>query len=582
MGAAANLAWLACNAPGHARFVRALREPAATQSRLLLKCLRANSGTAYGREHHLDRIRSVAEFQDVVPLATYDDLEPWIERIARGEPRVLTNEPVLRLVPSSGSTAAAKRIPYTATMKRQVRRAVAPWVFDLYRNRLRLASGSCYWSITPPAMVIEEASSAPVAVGYEEDGEYLGGIVKRLADATMAVPAAVRRVRRIESFRYVTLRFLLQRSDLSVISVWHPSFLTLLMDELPRIWSRLLWDLERGTLDPPGDLDPRSREALSPHLKALPRRARELKRVDPADWGRIWTRLGLVSCWGDGHAAMHCRDLERRLPGVEIQSKGLMATEGCVTIPLGGFSPLAVRSHFFEFLPVGDDARPDARPLLAHELERGALYSVVLTTGGGLYRYQLGDIVRAEGQVDDTPSLRFVGRHSCDSDLRGEKLCEAFVACVLDKVLTGVTAHPEFAMLAPDTPAGGPGVPPSYTLYIECASPHPAGLAGMLERGLRENPHYRACVELGQLRPARVFEIAGDAVGRYFEHCRRGGWRLGDIKPLALSPNDGWSRVFRGRYVDEENVPRAVAPLPAIRGAARSGSRSVGSSDGTS
>jgi len=34
-----------------------------------------------------------------------------------------------------------------------------------------------------------------------------------------------------------------------------------------------------------------------------------------------------------------------------------------------------------------------------HELERGRLYSVILTTGGGLYRYALGDVVTVVGRV---------------------------------------------------------------------------------------------------------------------------------------------------------------------------------------
>ena len=113
-------------------------------------------------------------------------------------------------------------------------------------------------------------------------------------------------------------------------------------------------------------------------------------------------------------------------PGVEIQPKGLLATEAFVTIPFAGRHPLAIRSHFFEFLE-GD------RPRMAHQVEPGGIYSVVVTTGGGLYRYRLEDRVEVTGFVGRTPSLRVLGKEGHVSDLRGEKLHESFVAGALER-----------------------------------------------------------------------------------------------------------------------------------------------------
>jgi hypothetical protein len=134
-------------------------------------------------------------------------------------------------------------------MQAEIRRAVAPWIVDLYAHRPRIARGTAYWSITPLALE-EERSEGPVPVGFEEDAEYLGGVWRRLADATLAVPGTVRHVHDGDAFRYVTLLFLLRRRDLSLISVWHPSFLTLLMAALQRFWDSLLHDIEK-TRSPP-------------------------------------------------------------------------------------------------------------------------------------------------------------------------------------------------------------------------------------------------------------------------------------------------------------------------------------------
>jgi hypothetical protein len=495
--------WIAANAGGWWQFRSALEDPEGAQRAILLRYLRENAATAFGRQHRFSEIRTVQEFQERVPLASYSDFEPWIERVARGEAGVLTRSPVRTLEVTSGSSAAAKRIPYTAAMQAEIRRAVAPWIFDLYKDRPRLAMGCAYWSITPIALE-EERTEGPVKVGFEEDSEYLGGFWKRLVDSTLAVPGSVRFARDVDSFRFATLRHLLRRRDLTVISVWHPSFLTLLMGALPQFWDELVRDSGR-----------------------VP----ELRRIDPDDLTRIWPRLGLISCWGDGHAALHLEELRQAFPGVEIQPKGLLATEGFVTIPFQGERPLAIRSHFFEFLP-----ESGGRPRLAHELERGGVYSAVLTTGGGLYRYRLEDRVEVTGFAGRTPSLRFLGKEGHVSDLRGEKLHESFVAGALERAFRRLGVASRFALLAPEE-----DTVPGYVLYLE-ATPAP-GLAAAVEEELAANPHYRTCVALGQLAPARVF-LVEDGFSSYLRRCQERGQRLGDVKPLALSPLSGWSAVF--------------------------------------
>jgi GH3 auxin-responsive promoter len=476
-----NLPWLAANLPGYLRFRRALAQPEAVQRSLLRCYLRDNVATAFGRTHGFAAIRSAEEYRERVPLALWEDMAPWVDRIAAGEPNVLTRSPVRTLEPTSGSSASAKLVPYTAELQREIRRAVAPWIVDLYGRRPRLALGSAYWSITPLALD-EERSAGPVRVGFEEDSQYLGGLWSRLADATLAIPGSVRHLRDPDAFRLATLKHLLRHRDLTVISVWHPSFLLLLMEALPRL--------------------------------------------SPESPGRIWPKLGLISCWGDAHAALSLPELARAFPGVEIQPKGLLATEGFVTIPFAGRWPLAIRSHFFEFLP---------GPRFIWELEEGGIYSVVLTTGGGLYRYCLQDRVRVEGFVERTPSLRFLGKEGHVSDLRGEKLHESFVAGVLARVFERAGIRPRFAMLAPDEK--------QYVLYLE-SEIVPGGLADEIDSELEANPQYRLCRALGQLAPVRLQPVGPGAYGRYLEECRRRGQRWGDVKPLALSPVGGWGEVF--------------------------------------
>lgn len=544
----AQTAWLAASLP-HAQALRcALEDPERAQRRVLEGYLRANADTAFGRAYGFGAMRTPAEFQRAVPLAVYDDFVPWIDRIRAGEPHVLSRAKVERLVPSSGSTAAAKLIPYTSVLRAEFARGVGAWIAELYRRRPRLLGGLAYWSITPVVPLgVEVASQVPV--GFEDDSAYVGGILGRAVAATLAVNPVVAGIADIEAFRYVTALELLRARELALVSVWHPSFLTLLFEVFTRHWDVLVRDLRSG--QPSVELDPTVRAALT--TRGDPKRADELRSLEPGAWTEVWPRLALVSCWGDAHAAGAFEELADSLPGVELQAKGLLATEAFVTLPFGGGWPVSARSHFFEFV---DAAK---RPRLLHELALGEEYSLAVTTGGGLYRYRLRDRVRVVGFVANTPSLRFVGKEDRLSDRFGEKLDDGFVARVLSERLSAL-ARVRFAMLAPDERAAETG----YTLYIETHDAAVSALALELERGLAQNPHYRYCRELGQLGPLRIFVVRQGAHATYIKRCRAGGQRLGDIKPAALSAESGWSKRFDGSYAKEDDAPpdRAFEACP--------------------
>ena len=578
--AANGLWWLLC-APEALRFHRACADAAgvaAAQEHLLLRLLARNAETEYGRRYGFAGIRSLPEYQERVPLTTYDDYQDAVERIGAGERAVLTADPVRLLEPTSGSTAATKLIPYTAALKAEFQRGIAPWIVDLYRREPRLLAGRAYWSVTPVARRGERTPGG-IPVGFEEDAEYFGALQRALIQSVMAVPGLVRLIDDVDTFRYVTLLFLLRSRDLALISVWSPTFLLLLVERLPAWWPQLAADLAAGALSPPGALEPNLGRKLQALLRPDVRRAAEVHQaygdaLEPAAaHARLWPRLRVISCWADGQAARYAPDVARRFPQARIQAKGLMATEGLVSFPLGNLAgaattgvagpigpagaALAIRSHFLEFLPE-DAADPTAagglpvgatgRPRLAHELEPGGRYSLALTTGGGLYRYRLHDLVEVAGRYGACPLVRFAGKEALVSDWFGEKLNERFVAQAFDGALSGQGLHATFAMVACDDREA----PPAYTLYVEApdaSDPALRRVAADLEASLRQNYHYRYCRDLGQLAPLRVFLVDEGAHSAYLAACREFGQRLGDVKPVALHPRGGWWRAFRGRSI---------------------------------
>jgi len=542
----ANTLWALASLPKALRFHWGLRDVATTQRQVLRRILRENAESEVGRRYDFHSIDSVAEYQDRVPLTTYEDWEDSVDRIAAGEDGVLTSAPVRLLEPTSGSTAATKWVPYTDALQDEFQRAVAPWILDLFRHHPQLLTGSAYWSVSPVGDRPEETEGG-VPVGFADDSDYLGPVQGRLVRAVMAVPPCVRRLRDVETFRYVTLLGLLRRADLTLVSVWNPTFFTILLERLPEWGPRLADDLERGTLSPPGSIPTAVREQLEKQWTPRPERASLLRAAlseeAPARHRRLWPRLHIVSCWADGPAAAHADELAGLLPHAHLQPKGLLATEGIVTIPMTG-APAgvpAVRSHFLEFRPADG-----ADPVLLDELETGGRYDVVLTTGGGLYRYQLRDRVEVAGRWHGVPCLRFVGKTDRVVDRFGEKLNARHVHRVLDAACDAHDFAPTFAMLAPDE-----RTPPGYTLFLQAdaADATLRDVAGCVEAGLRDNYHYDYCRRLDQLGPLRLFRVTGDARGPYLERCMARGQRAGDVKPTALHPASGWSDHFDGRVL---------------------------------
>jgi len=538
-----NTTWLLSNLPHYWKTRWAFSNPEAAQEKVLKQILHKNCHTEYGHKYGFRDIQDSTAFKNKLPVQQYEDFSPWIRKIRSGGESILTSESVNRLMPSSGSSSARKLIPYTKSLQQEFDRAIGSWIVDLFYRYPKLIGGQAYWSITPCLDEGEQEGSVPV--GYEQDTRYLGGFKKFLVDSVMAVPSCLADINDIDSFRYVTLLELLKCKNLRLISIWHPSFLILLMNTLALHWKSLLRDLNDGTISPPLPLPP----ALLKQLKARPRKRRrnELDNIADLDPRKIWPKLELISCWGSGHASGAINELRQCFPGIEIQQKGLIATEAFMSLPFGkdkanqDLHPLAINSHFFEFI---DD---NGNVEFASDIKEGKEYQVIVSTGGGLYRYAMNDRIRVNGFVGRTPSLDFIGKTDTVSDFYGEKLNDQFVARQLETLLLDLHKNITFSMLAPD----GVARPENYTLYLEADIHLCEDLSDRLEGKLQANPHYDLCRQLGQLSKVRIFQVASSANQEYLLACKSEGKRLGDIKPIALSTRWDWSRVFTGTYLSE-------------------------------
>ncbi|KFG97167.1 hypothetical protein GQ56_0111440 [Burkholderia paludis] len=496
--------------PDVERWLAGLAAPGDAQARRLTALLAANRDTAFGRRFGFDRIDGPAQFRERVPVQPAADFLPWLDRVSHEQAPVLTAERPVFLERTSGSTARSKLIPYTPAFLRELQAAMIVWLADMYRACPALGEGRAYWSMSPPLHAPGVAPNG-IPVGSASDLDYLGDSSAAALASTLLVPPLTGDV---STWRRETLRALVADEALAFISVWSPTFLTSVLRPL----------FERDDADSARDL------AWVDAALPSERRAALRRAADAGDCRALWPRLAAVSCWLDGPSRHYADALRVRFPHVQWLPKGLFATEGVASIPFGAGEgcPLAIGSHYLEFV------RDDGSVCDAEGLRPGDDAQVLLTTGGGLYRYALGDRVRVVGMSARTPRIAFAGRAAASVDLVGEKLDEQIAADALHR---GRGPCDEVgACLVPSAARDGM---PHYVLCVagDLGDAAADAMRAAVEAELERAFHYAHARRLGQLGPLRVRRVGGSParLGDLLQQAaERAGIRAGDVKPCAL------------------------------------------------
>ncbi len=526
------------------------------QTQLLQSTIHGNRESRYGREHRFASIRSLEDFRNHVPICDYETLKPQIDEIMSGGQGILTSEPVLMMEPTGGSSGGSRLIPYTATLRLQFQRAISAWVYDILSGFPGVRRGRAYWSISPAAQR-PAPTAGSLQIGFANDTEYLSGWQRWAMKQLLAVPTSVSQLRGTENFQYATLACLLATDDLGLISIWSPTFLTTLLAKLPNWIEQIIDDIGSGEFhwpqpsigQTPGEFPFQQNQGRSIFLRRL---HRDLGST-PTFLNKSWPSLSLISAWGDAAATTFLPALKCWLPGIPFQPKGLLATEGVSSFPLKSChgSALAIRSHVFEFLPAETTDDQTQTPKWAWEVQYGHRYRILLTTGGGLYRYAIGDEIEVTGFVQQCPLLKFTGRSGAQSDLVGEKLNEQHVQASIMGGCESLGLETTFAMLTPvllpDPRYRAILVIKDHELLSRELSVLERQLAESIEQVLCENSQYRYAIGLGQLRKLEVWILTTtpeQAWSAYESECRRRGQKSGDVKPAIIARGAGWDTVF--------------------------------------
>jgi len=310
--------------------------------------------------------------------------------------------------------------------------------------------------------------------------------------------------------------------NITTLATLNPSTITLFCEKMKAWKDEIIDDIERGTLSAKRSIRPDLRSALEKTLKPNPARAAALRDILRS--GRellpkyFWPDMKLIECWKGGTVKLYLKELPKYFGDVPIRDFGCLSTEARSSIPMsddGASGVLAIETNFFEFIPREEMDGEKKRFLVCNEVEAGKEYFLVVTTPGGLYRYNIDDIIRVTGFFKKTPMIEFVQKGLHAISLAGEKLYEGHVNEAINRA-----AHTHDLAIKFFSAAVQMDRPPRYVFLVEFAGePSPKKkeelLASIEEELSKENQEYEYTRKALVLGPPILKVVAPGSFERY-------------------------------------------------------------------
>lgn len=446
----------------------ASKSPREAQLRRLLAILKKNQSTQFGREHNFAQVKTEADFAQNVPVRDYESFRPYVENMMAGSGNILTAEDPFMFATTSGTTGKAKFIPVTRSFMKEYREASIVSGHHLFKNYPGIAAGK---ALTMFSSACQGRLSTGIPYGAISGAIYQSesAVVKKYICAT---PYEVALIDDYESRYYTFLRIGLA-SPISIFYTPNPSTINLLCRRLNTFAQSLIKDIRDGDINPPTPLSASIKKALgeSGHMRKDKARADELEtllRKGQFKPDTIWKDLALITCWTKGAAGFYLNDFPQTLGDIPVCDISYCASEGRGTAVLSADKQLlALNSHFFEFIPENEIDSPNPTVLLADELEVNQNYFVLFTTSGGLYRYNINDVVRVTGKHNNAPLIEFQHKGGNVHSFTGEKLTESHVTQAMKKVTDELNLSVRFFTLIPEFKPE-----PHYRLLCELNDPN--------------------------------------------------------------------------------------------------------------
>ena len=331
-----------------------MKYPLEVQHELLDGLVKKASETEYGKAHGFTSISNYQHFKEQVPVVSYEDIFPYIERVMKGEQNVLWSSDVKWFAKSSGTTnARSKFIPVTQEALDDCHYKGGKDLLSIYFNNY------------------------PEAKMFSGKGLVIGGSNQlNQFDANS------------KSYYGDVSAVLLKNLPWWAQMVRTPSLDIALMDE----WEEKIDRMVEIT----------SEENVT-NISGVPTwmiilLEKMLLKKNASNILEVWPNLEVFF-----HGAVSFTPYEQLFKNLIPSDKmrymeTYNASEGFFGIQdqtdKKEFLLMLDYGIFYEFIPFEDPECENPKTLTLDQVEVGKIYAVVITTNAGLWRYKIGDTVK--------------------------------------------------------------------------------------------------------------------------------------------------------------------------------------------
>lgn len=323
------------------------------QDRVFARLMREASSTEWGRRYDYAHMTSYDDYRCRVPLQTYDDIKPYVERMRQGEQGVLWPTPVRWFAQSSGTTNdKSKFLPVSREALRDIH----------YRGGM-----DC---------VALYLRSNPQSRFFSGKGLILGGSHRPLHNLRHSLVGDLSAI-------------LIENVSPAVNFIRVPSKRIALMSE----WESKIEQMARSTMN----ANVTNLSGVPSWMLVVLKRVLQLKGATCID--EVWPHLEVFFHGGvsftpyrEQYASLFASPERMHYVETYNASEGFFGIQDNPSDP----SMLLMIDYgvFYEFVPLEELDRDQPRAYRLEEVEPGRNYALVISTSCGLWRYLIGDTVR--------------------------------------------------------------------------------------------------------------------------------------------------------------------------------------------
>lgn len=326
--------------------------PIDTQRQVFNHLIGSGQFTEYGKKHDFLKINRIVEYQKEVPITDYDGLKPYIEKILNGEQNVLWPSPINWFAKSSGTTSdKSKFIPISKESLDDNHFKAGKDVFALYLSQFPqsdVMNGKC------------------LVIGGSHQINQLN----------------------VDSFYGDLSAVMLQNMPLYGQLIRTPELAIALMSE----WEEKIERMAHSTM----------KENVT-YIAGVPTWTMVLlKRIlelsGASNIKEVWPNLE-VYVHGGVSFKPYRKQFQQLMPGDDMfYVETYNASEGFFAAQDDIFRDdmLLFLNHgiFYEFMPMSEYGKEHPETITLKEVELNTNYGLIISTNGGLWRYQVGDTIK--------------------------------------------------------------------------------------------------------------------------------------------------------------------------------------------